>query len=245
MIKSFNKVLAAAVIAAAGLAACASQGPTDNPVRRALTWDRYVGGDDLARACAPSGQNGGQPAKYRLVYNARQDDQQRSYDITALPDGGAMMEARVLGRGLLNNILISDPLRPWNGEQALYRLNPTEFAQLKQAITATGFEAPAPKGSFLRGDTFYWAASACREGNFHFNAWAWPSPEFDHMAVPLLRAVAPFDKTVEKPIEPYEVPLPPYGTMLSAGTEKGIKPVPHRYIVSDNGLRYSQGILFN
>jgi hypothetical protein len=245
MIKSFNKVLAVALVATAGLAGCASQGPTDNPLRRALTWDRYVGGDDLARACTPAAQTGGQPAKYRLVYNARQDDQQRSYDITALPDGGAMMEARVLGRGLLNNILISDPLRPWNGEQALYRLNPAEFAQLKDAIAASGFDAKAPQGSFLRGDTFYWAASACREGRFHFNAWAWPSQEFDRMAVPLLRAVAPFDKTVEKPIEPYEVPLPPYGTMLSAGNEKGMRAVPHRYIVGANGLVYSQGILFN
>lgn len=239
MTKSFNKVLAVGFALAAGLAGCASQGPTDNPLRRALTWDRYVGGDDLARACAP-----GQPAKYRLVYNARQNDQQRSYDVTALPDGGAMMEARVLGRGLLNNILISDPLKPWNGEQALYRLTPAEFGELKQAVTATGFEAPAPKGSFLRGDTFYWAASACREGQFHFNAWAWPSPDFDRMAVPLLRAVGPFDKTAEKPIEPYEVPLPPYGTMLSQGTEKGVNSVPHRYIVGENGLTYSQGILF-
>jgi hypothetical protein len=240
MTKSFNKVLAVGLALAAGLAGCASQGPTDNPLRRALTWDRYVGGDDLARACAP-----GQPAKYRLVYNARQNDQQRSYDLTALPDGGAMMEARVLGRGLLNNILISDPLKPWNGEQALYRLTPAEFGQLKQAITATGFEAPAAKGSFLRGDTFYWAASACREGRFHFNAWAWPSPDFDRMAVPLLRAIAPFDKTAEKPIDPHEVALPPYGTMLSQGTEKGVNSVPHRYIVGENGLTYSQGILFN
>lgn len=239
MIKSFNKVFAAVAIAAASLAACASQGPTDDPIRRALTWDRYVGGDDLARACSP-----GQPAKYRLVYNARQNDQQRSYDITAMPDGGAMMEARVLGRGLLNNILISDPLRPWNGEQALYRLNPAEFAQLKQAIAATGFEAPAPKGASLRGDTFYWAASACREGRFHFNAWAWPGPDFDRMAVPLLHAVAPFDKTVEKPIEPYEVPLPPYGTMLSVGTDQGMRAVPHRYMIGENGLAYSQGVLF-
>lgn len=239
MIKSFNKVFAAGIALAAGLTACASQGPTDNPLRRALTWDRYVGGDDIFRACAP-----GQPAKYRLVYNARQNDQQRSYDITAQPDGGAMMEARVLGQGLLNNILISDPLKPWNGEQALYRLSPSEFTQLKAAITATGFEAPAPKGLALRGDTFYWTASACREGKFHFHAWAWPSPEFDRMAVPLLRAVAPFDKTVEKPIEPYEVALPPYSTMLSAGSER-TRSVPHRYMVGEHGLAYSQGILFN
>ncbi|MCW0233399.1 MAG: hypothetical protein OJJ21_07360 [Ferrovibrio sp.] len=241
MAKSFNKVLAVAIVfgLAAGLTACASQGPTDNPIRRNLTWDRYVGGDDMARSCAA-----GQPARYRLVYNARQNDQQRSYDISAQPDGGAMMEARVLGRGYLNTILLSDPLKPWNGEQALYRLTPAEFTQLKAAITATGFEAPAPEGTFLRGDSFYWAASACRDGQFHFHAWVWPSPEFDRMAVPLLRALAPFDKTAEKPIEPYEVPLPPYSSYLSQG---GNQPnaIPHRYIVGKNGLRYSQGILFN
>jgi hypothetical protein len=238
MTKSFNKVLAISLVLGAALTACASHGPTDDPFRRALTWDRYVGGDDLARACTA-----GEPAKYRLVYNARQDDQQRSYDLTALPDGGAMMEARVLGRGYLNNILLSDPLKPWSGEQALYRMNPAEFASFKAAVTATGFEAPARAGEFLRGDTFYWAASACRDGQFHFNAWAWPSPEFDRMAVPLLRALAPFDKTAEKPIEPYEVALPPYGTMLSQGGNQP-KAVPHRFIVGENGLRYSQGILF-
>ncbi|MEK9969606.1 MAG: hypothetical protein VW600_10750 [Ferrovibrio sp.] len=237
MTKSFNKVLAISLVAAA-LTACASQGPTDNPIRRALTWDRYVGGDDLARAC-----EAGQPAKYRLVYNARQDYQQRSYDVTALPDGGAMMEARVLGRGELTNILVTDPLKPWKGEQALYRMNPAEFSRFKEAVTATGFEAPARAGEFLRGDSFYWAASACRGGQFHFNAWSWPSPEFDRMAVPLLKALAPFDKTAEKPIEPHKVPLPPYGTLLSEGNSPA-KPVPHRLIIGDNGLRYSQGILF-
>lgn len=241
MTNSFNKVLAFTFVlgVGVGLAACASQGPTDNPVQRNLTWDRYVGGDDMARSCAA-----GQPARYRLVYNARQEDQQRSYDISAQPDGGAMLEARVMGRGYLNKVLLTDPLAPWRGEQALYRLTPAEFDQLKAAVTATGFEAPAPEGLFLRGDTFYWTASACRDGQFHFHAWAWPSPEFDRMAVPLLKALAPFDRTAEKPIEPYEVPLPPYSLLLERRGGQPFSP-PHRYIVAKNGLRYSQGILFN
>lgn len=241
MTKSFNKVLAFTLVAGLGaaLVACASQGPTDNPVRRNLTWDRYVGGDDIARACTP-----GQSGRYRLVYNARQEDQQRTYDITAQPDGGAMLEARVLGRGYLNKILLTDPLAPWRGEQVLFRLTPAEFTQLKAALTNTGFEGPAPKGLLLRGDTFYWTASACRDGQFHFNAWAWPDEAFKRMAVPLLQAVAPFDKTAEKPIEPYEVPLPPYSTLID---RRGgdVKTVPHGYTVGDNGLRYSQAILFN
>jgi len=239
MMQRFKKALAFTLVSGAGLvlAACASQGPTDNPILRNLTWDRYVGGDDIFRACAPN-----QPVRYRLVYNARQDDQQRSYDISALPDGGAMMEARVMGRGYLNKILLTDPFGPWRGEQQLYRLSPAEFTQFKAALTATGFEGPTPEGLFLRGDTFYWTASTCRDGKFHFNAWAWPSAEFDRMAVPLLRALAPFDKTAEKPIEPYEVALPPYSVYLD---RRGQQPssVPHQYIVGKYGLRYSQGTI--
>lgn len=240
---TFKKVFAVsgAILALAG---CASQGPTDNPVRRNLTWDRYVGGDDIARSCAA-----GQPDRYRLVYNAREQDQQKTYDFSAQPDGGAMLEVRVIGKGILNDpktpISVTDPFGPWRGPQALYKLTPAEFDKAKAAITATGFDAPAPTGLFLRGDTFYWTASACRGGQFHFHAWAWPSPEFDRMAVPLIQALEPLDKTGVASIHPYEVPLVPYGTVMSNEPRLTGTSAPHRYIVGENGLRYSQGILFN
>lgn len=224
------------------LAACAAVGPTDDPFLRSLTWQRYVGGNDIDRAC-----QAGQPERYRLVYNALEEEQRRTYDLSAMPDGGAMLEVQAIGRPNLNDrtnpISIRDPLAPWRGQRAMYRLNAGEYASLKQAIGATGFDAPAPEGLFLRGDSFYWTASACRNGGFHFHAWAWPSPEFDRMAVPLLEALQPFDKTGVAARRPYEVPLPPYSSYLNVTDPDGSRVIPHRYQVHGNGLRYSQGTI--
>lgn len=245
MMISLKKTFAAAGLLAAlagGLAGCAAIGPTDDPFTRSLTWQRYVGGDDLARACVA-----GQPARYRLVYNAIEEDQRRTYDLSALPEGGAILDVRVIGRPNLNDarnpISLRDPLAPWRGQQAMYRLSEAEFGQVRQAIAATGFEAPAPEGLFLRGDSFYWAASACRDGQFHFHAWGSPSAEFDRMAQPLLKALGPFDKTGVPVIQPYAVALPPYSSYFSSNSPDGQPPVPHRFQVHGNGLRYSQGTI--
>lgn len=224
------------------LAGCAAVGPTDDPFLRSLTWQRYVGGDDIARAC-----QAGQPERFRLVYNAVEEEQRRTYDLSAMADGGAMLETQAIGRPNLNDphnpISVRDPLAPWRGQRAMYRLDAAEYARLKQAITTAGFEAPAPQGLFLRGDSFYWTASACRDGNFHFHAWSWPSPEFDRMAVPLLEALQPFDKTGVAARRPYEVPLPPYSSYLNTTDPDGSRSIPHRYQVHGNGLRYSQGTI--
>lgn len=241
----FKKQFSSAIILAglAGLfSGCAAQGPADDPFTRSLTWHRYVGGDDLDRACAP-----GQPARYRLIYNAQEEEQRRTYDINALPEGGAMLEARVIGRPALNDprnpISVRDPLAPWRGQTALYRLNDTEFAKLKAALEQAGFEKPAPKGLFLRGDSFFWTASACREGTFHFHAWGWPSPEFDRMAVRLLETILAFDKTGVPALRPYEVPLPPYSTYFNVTDPDAVPKAPTRLLVGENGLRYSQGTI--
>lgn len=221
---------------------CAAVGPTDNPLLRSFTWDRYVGGDDIARACAPGG-----PARYRLVYNAIEDQQRRTYDITALPEGGAMLEAQVIGPPVLNDsrrgISVADPIRPWRGENALYRLNPAELQRITAALQAAGFERPAPDGLHLRGDSFFWTASACRDGRFHFHAWGYPSPEFDRMAEPLLDVMLAFDKTGVAAQRPYAVALPPYGSYFNVTDPDVIQRAPRRFIVGANGLRYSQGTI--
>ncbi|HEX6957869.1 MAG TPA: hypothetical protein VF194_07785 [Ferrovibrio sp.] len=242
---SFNKrfIWRIMVLGVAALGAgCAAIGPTDNPFLRSLTWDRYVGGDDIARACAP-----GQPAVYRLVYNAVEREQQRTYDIHELPEGGAMLEARVVGPANLNDsrnpISLQDPLAPWRGQSAMYRLSDADFAKIKSALTEAGFEQAAPKGLFLRGDSFFWTASACRNGEFHFHAWGSPSPEFDRMAVPLLEAVLPYDKTGVPARRPYEVALPPYSIYLMNDPATGRRYIPRRFQVGDNGLQYSQGTI--
>lgn len=240
---ALKKAFALQALAVLGLVAgCSAVGPTDNPFVRELAWQRYVGGDDLARAC----QNGS-PASYRLVYNAIEDNQRRTYDLTGHPDGGAMLEVRVLGPAALNDprspISIRDPLAPWRGQQSLYRLTAADLGSLQGALTAAGFEAPAPQRLFLRGDGFYWAASACREGKFHFHAWAAPSAEFDRMAKPLLAALLPYDKTGVAVQEPFEVPLPPYSSYFNTTQPDGQHRIPHRFQVDGNGLLYTQGTI--
>lgn len=224
---------------AAAIPGCASIGQTDNPIIRSFTWDRYVGGDDIARACAP-----GQPDRYRLVYNAIEDRQRRNYDLTALPEGGAMLEAQVIGPAVLNDprrgISVADPIRPWRGEGALYRLNAEELGRVVASLQAAGFEQPAPEGLELRGDSFFWTASACRNGQFHFHAWGWPSAEFDRMAVPLLETMLAFDRTGVEAQRPYAVPLPPYSSYFQTKDPVAPPKVPSRFIVAKNGLKYSQ-----
>jgi hypothetical protein len=239
--KTFTRCVILAGVAA-GLVGCASIGQTDNPIVRNFTWDRYVGGDDIARACAP-----GQPARLRLVYNAIENQQRRAYDFTAQPDGGAMLEAQVISPPVLNDsrrgISVNDPMRPWRGDSALYRLTPEEFAKVRTALDRAGFERPAPEGLHLRGDSFFWAASSCRDGRFHFNAWGYPSPEFDRMAEPLLDAVLPYDRTGIAAQRPYPVPLPPYNSFFNTTDPDVIQSAPQRFIVGRNGLRYSQGTI--
>ncbi|WP_430398808.1 hypothetical protein [Ferrovibrio sp.] len=224
----------AAVLA---LGACASVGPTDDPIRRHYSWDRYVGGDDLAVSCQP-----GQPARYRLVYNGRHDEQRRSYDFSAQPDGGAMLEARVIGSGSLLRLTVEDPLKPWRGEQALYRLSAAEFSTITKALADAGFEQTAKRNMELRGDDFFWTASACRDGKFHFNAWAaegYPAETTGFKDLRFLEVLAPFDRTGVAVNPPRKVPLPPYSTLFNETSEKP-KVVPPRYIVGDNGLVYTQ-----
>lgn len=236
----FKKAFALHALIVPGLVAgCASVGPTDNPFVRELAWQRYVGGDDIDRTCRDQSQ-----VAYRLVYNGVEDAQRRTYDLTGQPDGGAMLEVRVLGPAALNDpqnpISVRDPLAPWRGQQALYRLSAAEFRGLLAAVSATGFDAPAPQGLFLRGDGFYWAASACRDGKFHFHAWSAPSAEFDRMARPLLAALAPYDKTGVAVQEPREVPFPPYSNYFNTIRPDGQPRIPHRFQVSGNGLAYTQ-----
>lgn len=215
-------------LASAALAACTNVGPTDDPIRRHFTWERYVGGQDLAQACMR-----GQPERFRLVYNAIYDEQRRSYDLTGMEDGGAMLEARAIGPGNLVTMPLSDPLQPWRGETSLFRLTAADFAGLKAVLEQAGFRRPAPEGLFLRGDDFYWAASSCEGGEFHFYAWSNEQPGFSDL--PLLAALGRFDRTGVEPNPPRQVPLAPYSLLFNTTQPHG-RPIPHRLRVGKNGL---------
>ncbi|MBX3456640.1 hypothetical protein [Ferrovibrio sp.] len=232
-------LLISAAALVAGLSGCASQGPTDDPVARHFSWEYYVGGDDIARSCAP-----GSPDRYRMVYNAIYDEQRRSYDFTPLDEAGQdkgamMLEARAMAPANLVTIKLNDPIGPWRGAASLRKLTAAEFAGIKAGLEQAGFSKPAPKGMFLRGDDFYWTASACINGAFHFHAWNNEQPGF--AALPFLALLAPFDATGVEPNPPRAVALLPYGSWPGQ-TQDSMRPQPHRFRVGDNGLDYGRAL---
>ena len=244
MARGLKKVfLTAALVTAGLLGGCAAVGPTNDPFLRGLTWERYIGGDDLDRACVA-----GQPERFRLVYNAVEKEQRRTYDITGEAGGGAMVEARVIGPPVLNDprnpITLRDPLAPWRGQTAQQQISAAQLDGLVAALDVSGFEEPAPDGLFLRADGFFITASACRNGRFHFYAWSGEAADFKPVADRLLGAVLRFDGTGIAPIQPHEVALPPYGSYFAAaGRDVQPQYTPERYQVGKNGLRYSQGTI--
>lgn len=229
-----KKALLVLITASAALAGCASQGPTNDPVQRHFSWEYYVGGDDIAQRCQP-----GTPDRYRMVYNAIYDEQRRSYDFTPLEQGAMMLEARAMAPANLLTIPLNDPIAPWRGAVGLRKLSAEEFAGIKAALQQAGLGKPSPKGLFLRGDDFYWTASACIDGRFHFYAWNNEQPGF--AALPFLAALAPFDTTGVAPNPPRQVALPPYGSWPGQ-TQDSMRPQPHRYRVGENGLDYGRAL---
>ncbi len=175
------------LMAALGLAwllsGCAASGPVDNPVASVITWFSYVGGDDIRRACRP-----GSVDAWRLVYNGNYKEQVRAYDLRADPvSGGAILQARLTGPRNILSVNALDPFQPWAGKFHQKLLNAGQFAEFRQAMAASGFDGPAPAGTFLRSDGYYWAVSACRNGIFHFNAWQAPDRNVAALAfVPVL-----------------------------------------------------------
>ena len=59
------------------LGGCAYRGEIDSPLWQRVTWFSYLGGTDIAQACAA-----GAGERYRIIYNGRYDEQLRSYEIT-------------------------------------------------------------------------------------------------------------------------------------------------------------------
>lgn len=217
-----------------GLAGCASTGPTDNPLRRSLTWFSYLGGDDLRTTCQP-----GSPERYRFVYNARAEEQIRTYDIIVGPSGAGRLESHVLTNADLDRLSVVDPLRPWRGEEAEVTVGTAEINALRAALAASDFDQPAPSGTFLRSDDFYWIVSVCRDGAFRFNAYRRDMPSFEAIRfdAPLF-AMDPLTRQVAVN-PPRELNLAPF---LSAQQKSRLAPGVHgsppwQVQVGENGLK--------
>jgi hypothetical protein len=168
MLRALVKVTLMAYV----LGGCAYHGPArtdiDNPAVRRVAWFSYLDGNDIRQSCAP-----GTLDRFRLVYNGQYERQIRSYEITqASPDpGGAYFIARAMGATNLAQVRLNDLLAPWRWQTSETQLSGAEFDQFRDLLLQSGWGQGAPQGKILHSRDFYWVASGCRNGQFHFDAW--------------------------------------------------------------------------
>jgi hypothetical protein len=154
------------------LGGCAYHGPSrsdiDNPVVRKVGWFSYLDGNDIQERCAAGALD-----RFRLVYNGQYEEQIRSYEITqASPSpGGAYFTARAMGPNNLSQVSLSDLLAPWRWQKSEAQLSAAELDQFRGLLTQSGWGGGAPQGKILNSRDFYWVASGCHNGQFHFDAW--------------------------------------------------------------------------
>lgn len=172
-------VSALALFSGLALAACAYRGAIDEPVTLRATWFSYLDGGDIRASCAP-----GATDRYRLVYNGRYTEQLRSYEVTADGMGGGLFVARAIEQTNLMELRFDDLQAPWRWKRSEGRFTPAEMADFIARLEASGFFDAPPDGLRLNSWQFYWVASGCRSGRFHFSAWAHPSARWDALAFP-------------------------------------------------------------
>jgi len=179
----WGRGLILAFLLGASLAACAYRGNFEDPIQRRVQWFSFIGGDDIKAACKP-----GSFDRYRFVYNGRYSEQLRAYELVGDGAGGAYLTARATG-GYANlaTVQLNDPLGPLRWKQSRMQLGAAPFDLIKQALAADGFlEPPKTVGQRFSSSRFYWLASGCREGQFHFGAWIYPSEDFQTLQFPKL-----------------------------------------------------------
>jgi hypothetical protein len=174
-------ILALVAALAALAVGCTYRGAIDQPITLKATWFSYLNGDDIRAACGP-----GAASRYRLVYNGHYDEQLRSYEVVGDGAGGAFYTVRVQTGGgiVLSRFSLRDPQAMAGWRRAEDRLSPADWAGLESALETSGGFGPAPTGLRLASEQFYWIASLCRGGQFHFNAWLYPSARFDGLSFP-------------------------------------------------------------
>lgn len=233
-IRGFFRLLTAAAVCG-GLAGCS--GDISNPISRKLNWFHYAAGDSLRENCRPGALD-----QYRLVYNANWDEQVRAYDLreSALKDGTAVLFTQVFGGGYgfnVSNFTLNDVFSPSGGPSGQVRLTPDQYTAVVGAINASGFGQPAPKGLRLESYDFYWIVSACVNGQFHFNAWRFPSERFEATG-PFASQLFALDGTgvpVNTP-RPLNRPEQFSQTEVPRYTTYGGTPYAFEFVVGDNGL---------
>jgi hypothetical protein len=161
----------------------------------------------------------------------------RIYEITRLgrERAPAQLVTRVIRADFIVLLEDADPLEPWRGIRGGNALSPADMANLDNALTASGFDAPAPRGLNLPSDGFYWVVVTCRSGQLHFNAWTWPSERFDR--TPFQEMLATFDDTGIYFARPRPGPTRIQQTMGSTRDRAAATKSIFDLEVGDNGLK--------
>ncbi len=156
------------------MAGCAYQGPAGTLLTQRLTWLSYLDGADIRAACGSRFEE-----RYRLVYNARFEEQARGYDIVPTDDGGALMRQTV-DRGVV--LFATDgagsPIRP---TQATTYLPPETFAELRTRLAESGAFGPTPVGLRLSSRSVYWLILGCHGGRPFMTGFRHPSSAFERL----------------------------------------------------------------
>ncbi len=185
------------------LAACASPGPTDDPLARTAGWFDYLGGGDIRAGCRRDGAE-----RYRAVYNAVYSEQVRTYDIVQ-PRAGetSILFARVF-QGTVVIGVDRDPGpnsdRGIAGTRVRTFLSGRQTSVIREAFAAEGVFQPGRERLFLRSDTFYWTVATCSNGRFNFRAFKAPPDELSRLA--FAQALYRVDETGAAVRQPYLTP---------------------------------------
>ena len=179
---------AAALSVVALVAACSYRtGFNEYPLTRSLTWFSYASAQDIRTRCAP-GQD-----IYRIIYNGNWQEQVRTYELRPSATGtGGILDQRVFagGSGLTFSVTLTvplnDPLETARAVDAQSRLAEADYQALAAALHADGLGQPGPANARLGSWQFWWAAAACINGTFLYNAWIYPTDRFRGLGFPAL-----------------------------------------------------------
>jgi len=186
----FLQIFAAGAVVAGSLASCTyAGGDIGDPLTRKFHWFSYVAGDDLRKSCAASG-----PDRYRVVYNGVYGEQLRMYDLDAVR---RLLVVHVTRPGNASTVVLSDPLAPWTADEARVQLDAATYERLVASFAAAGMFDPPPVGLEMESNGYFWTAAYCRQGQFGFTAWKYPSDAFSRLTF----------KGVLLPLDPTGVPV--------------------------------------
>jgi hypothetical protein len=178
--RSFGVTATAILVATCLVTACTYRG-YDDPASRKLTWFSYLNGDDIRAQCVE-----GAPTVYRFVYNADYEKQVRTYDLAADPNGGLSVTARVIGKADHSSVTLSfTDFSELEGSTTSTALgSDADRQKLDAALRDSTFYGPVPKGLSMQSNEYYWLGVVCENSAVKFNAFKWPSPDFDALTFP-------------------------------------------------------------